>query len=130
LPTIDWFTREFQTTYPFMQIEKKIDLRETDVPDPLRIVIYRIVQEAFNNAARHSSAEIMQISLAKIDGEIRLAVTDNGRGFDLEGLLSADTAERAFGLTSMKERTELSGGSFSIESGIGLGTTIRATWKV
>jgi signal transduction histidine kinase len=130
LPTIDWFTREFQTTYPFMQIEKKIDLRETDVPDSLRIVIYRIVQEAFNNAARHSSAEIMQISLAKIDGEIRLAVKDNGQGFNLEDLLSADTDRRGFGLTSMKERAELSGGSFSIDSGVGKGTTVRATWKV
>ena len=130
VPTIDWFCREFQTTYPFVQIEKKIDIRETEVPDPLRIVIYRIVQEALNNAARHSGAEIMQISLAKTDGEIRLAVQDNGQGFNLEDVLSADTAERGFGLTSMKERTELSGGSFSIESSVGQGTTIRATWKV
>jgi len=53
LPTIDWFSREFQTTYPFIQIEKKIDIRETDVPDSLKIIIYRIVQEALNNAARH-----------------------------------------------------------------------------
>ena len=130
LPTIDWFCREHQTTYPFMQIEKKIDIRETDVPDPLRIVIYRVVQEALNNAARHSGAETMRISLAKTDGEITLAVQDNGQGFDLEDLLSVDTAERGFGLTSMKERAELSGGSFSIESGVGKGTTIRASWKV
>jgi PAS domain S-box-containing protein len=130
VPTIDWFCREHQTTYPFVQIEKKIDIRETEVPDPLRIVIYRIVQEAFNNAARHSGAEIMRISLAKKDGEIRLAVKDNGQGFNLEDLLSADTTKRGFGLTSMKERTELSGGSFSIESNIGQGTTIRATWKI
>jgi len=130
LPTIDWFCREYQTTYPFVQIRKNIDIRETEVPDSLRIVIYRIVQEALNNAARHSGADVMQISLAKTDGEIRLAVQDNGQGFDLQDLLSADAAERGFGLTSMKERAELSGGSFSIESGIGQGTTIRASWKV
>lgn len=130
LPTIDWFTREFQTTYPFMQIEKKIDIRETDVPDSLKIIIYRIVQEALNNAARHSGAGIMLISLAKTDGEIRLALQDNGQGFDLDDLLSADTVGRGFGLTSMKERAELSGGSFSIESSIGKGTTIRASWPL
>jgi signal transduction histidine kinase len=130
VPTINWFSREFQTTYPFIKIEKKIDIREAEVPDALKIVIYRIVQEAFNNAAKHSGAEVLQISLAKTDGEIRLAVQDNGQGFDLEDLLSADTAKRCFGITSMKERTELSGGSFSIESGIGKGTTIRASWKV
>jgi PAS domain S-box-containing protein len=130
VPTIDWFSREFQTTYPYMQIEKEIDLRETEVPDPLKIVIYRIVQEACNNAAKHSGAKIMQISLAKVTGEIRLVVKDNGRGFDVEDVLSADAAKRGFGLTSMKERTELSGGAFFIESGIAKGTTVQATWKV
>ena len=130
LPTIDWFSREFQTTYPFIQIEKKINIRETDVPESLRIVIYRIVQEALNNAGNHSGADLVTISLAKTDGEMMLALQDNGQGFNLEDLLSADTAERGFGLTSMKERTELSGGSFSIDSSVGQGTTIRATWKV
>jgi signal transduction histidine kinase len=130
VPTINWFSREFQTAYPFIQIEKKIDIQEAEVPDALKIVIYRIVQEAFNNAAKHSEAEFLQISLAKTDGEIRLAVEDNGQGFDLKELLLVDTAKRCFGLTSMKERAELSGGSFSIESGIGQGTTVRATWKV
>jgi PAS domain S-box-containing protein len=130
LPTIDWFCREHQTSYPAMQIEKRIDIGETDVPDHLKIVIYRIVQEAFNNAAKHSAAENIQISLDKTDGEIRLAVEDDGQGFDLEDLLSANTERRGFGITSMKERTELSGGSFSIKSAIGQGTTIRASWQV
>ncbi|MGB7066097.1 MAG: PAS domain-containing protein, partial [Syntrophobacteria bacterium] len=130
LPTIDWFSREFQTTYPFIQIEKKIDIRESEVPDFLKIIIYRILQEALNNAASHSGADLVTISLAKTDGEMMLALQDNGQGFNLEDLVSADTAERGFGLTSMKERTELSGGSFSIDSSVGQGTTIRATWKV
>ena len=130
VPTIDWFSREFKTTYPSIQIEKDIGIQETEVPGPLKIVIYRIVQEAFNNVARHSGAHMMSVSLAKTGGEITLTVKDNGRGFDPEDFLSADTPERGFGLTSMKERTELSGGSFSIESGIGKGTTVRATWKV
>jgi len=130
LPTIDWFSRELQTTYPFLQIEKKIDIRESEVPDFLKIIIYRILQEALNNAASHSGADLVTISLAKTDGEMMLALQDNGQGFNLEDLVSADTAERGFGLTSMKERTELSGGSFSIDSSVGQGTTIRATWKV
>jgi PAS domain S-box-containing protein len=129
VPTIDWFCREFQTTYPFIHIEKKIDIRETDVPNPLKIVIYRILQEALNNAAKHSKADLATISLAKTDGSTTLAIEDNGQGFNLEEFLSADTPKRSFGLTSMKERAELSGGSFSIESGVGQGTTIRASWK-
>jgi len=88
------------------------------------------VQEALNNAANHSGADLVTISLAKTDGEMMLALQDNGQGFNLEDLLSADTAERGFGLTSMKERTELSGGSFSIESSVGQGTTVRASWPI
>jgi len=130
LPTIDWFSREFQTTYPFIQIEKKIDIRESEVPDFLKIIIYRILQEALNNAASHSGADLVTISLAKTDGEMMLALQDNGQGFNLEDLVSADTAERGFGLTSMKERTELSGGSFSIDSSVGQGTTVRASWPI
>jgi PAS domain S-box-containing protein len=130
VPTIDWFSREFQTTYPVINIQKQIDIQESEVPDFLKIIIYRILQEALNNAASHSRANLLRISLVKTDGEIRLAVQDNGQGFDLEDLLSADTSERGFGITSMKERAELSGGSFSIESGIGKGTTIQASWKV
>ena len=130
LPTIDWFSRELQTTYPFLQIEKKIDIRESEVPDFLKIIIYRILQEALNNAASHSGADLVTISLAKTDGEMMLALQDNGQGFNLEDLVSADTAERGFGLTSMKERTELSGVSFSIDSSVGQGTTVRASWPI
>jgi len=130
LPTIEWFCREFQVTYPTISIQKQIDIKESEVPDFLKIVIYRILQEAFGNAARHSRADLVTISLAKTNGKMMLALQDNGRGFDLEDVLSADSAKRGFGLTSMKERTELSGGSFAIESSVGEGTTIRSTWKV
>ncbi len=130
LPTIDWFSREFQTTYPVISIQKQIDIQESEVPDFLKIVIYRILQEALNNAASHSRADLVRISLAKTDGEMMLALQDNGRGFDLEHTLALEDSRRGFGLTSMKERTELSGGSFSIESSVGQGTTVRATWPI
>jgi PAS domain S-box-containing protein len=130
LSTIDWFSREFQTTYPSILIQKQIEIQENEVPDFLKIIIYRILQEAINNVASHSGADLVRISLGKTDGEMMLALQDNGRGFNPEDLLSADTDRRGFGLTSMKERAELSGGSFSIESGIGKGTTIRATWPI
>jgi PAS domain S-box-containing protein len=130
LPTIDWLCREFQTTFPVINIQKQIDIQENEVPDFLKIIIYRILQEACNNAATHSGADLVTVSLVQTDGEVTLALQDNGRGFDLEEVVSADSAKRGFGITSMKERTELSGGAFFIESGIGKGTTIQATWKV
>jgi signal transduction histidine kinase len=63
-----------------------------------------------------------------MDGKIELAVQDNGAGFDVEGVLFGKSAKRGFGLVSMRERSELSGGSFSIESQRGSGTTLRASW--
>jgi len=59
---------------------------------------------------------------------IRLAIRDNGRGFDIWDVLTAEVAEKGFGMTSMKERAELSGGTFTIESSPGEGTVVEASW--
>jgi signal transduction histidine kinase len=57
-----------------------------------------------------------------------LEIKDNGTGFDVEEVLTRERSGRGLGLESMRERTELSGGSFRIESAAGKGTTIRASW--
>ena len=129
LATISWFCREFQSIYSGIHIEQQINIQEDDVPDPLKTVIYRVSQEALNNVAKHSKADLVRLSLRKTDGAIELAIQDNGLGFDLKDLLSVEGIKTGLGLASMKERAELSGGSFTIESGKGTGTTVRATWK-
>jgi PAS domain S-box-containing protein len=129
LATISWFCREFQSIYSGIRIEQQINIQEDDVPDPLKTVIYRVSQEALNNVAKHSKADLVRLSLRKTDGAIELAIEDNGLGFDLKDLLSVEGIKTGLGLASMKERAELSGGSFTIESGKGTGTTVRATWK-
>jgi PAS domain S-box-containing protein len=128
LATIAWFCREFQETYANVKIEKEIGIAETDIPESLKTVIFRVVQEALNNVAKHSGAESVTIFLTKRDDTIELTIEDNGRGFDLEEELHIDVSKRGFGLGSMKERTELSGGSFSLESVRREGTTVRASW--
>ena len=130
LPTITWFSREFETTYPGIRIKKEIDIREDDVPNSLKIIIFRILQEALNNIAKHSQAKLVRLSLKGSDGKIDLTVKDNGVGFDLERVLTEERSKRGIGLASMKERTELSGGSFWIESQKGDGTRICATWSL
>jgi signal transduction histidine kinase len=130
LATIGWFTREFQKVYTSIQIEKAIDLREEEVPDSLKVVIFRVIQEALNNTAKHSGANIASLSLRKSDERLELAIRDTGHGFDLDGVHSIESPEKGFGLSSMRERTELSGGAFSIESTIGVGTTIKAIWPL
>jgi signal transduction histidine kinase len=128
LATIAWFCREFQETYANVRIQKEIDIAETDIPESLKTVIYRVLQEALNNVAKHSGAGSVTIFLAKRADTIELTIEDNGRGFDLKEALDIDGSERGFGLGSMKERIELSGGSFSLESVRREGTTVRASW--
>jgi len=130
LATVRWFCREFQTTFPSVRIETQMDIQEDEVSASLKTVIFRIMQEALNNIAKHSKADFVSLSLKKIDGAIELAVQDNGEGFNLKEVLSQESPGRGLGLTSMRERTELSGGSFWIESTIGKGTTIRASWTI
>ena len=88
-----------------------------------------MIQEALNNTAKHSGAEFVEISLVKSNGRMELTIRDNGAGFDLSGARRGKDRERSLGLVGMKERTELSGGYlFLVESNIGAGTTIRASW--
>jgi signal transduction histidine kinase len=129
LPTLNWFFREFQKTYSNIHIKTQMNIEEKDVPDYLKTVIYRICQEAFNNVAKHSKAEVATLSLKKTD-KIEMVIEDNGRGFDLEEKLYAQNPGRGLGLTSMRERAELTEGSFAIESIQGSGTTLRISWPL
>jgi len=128
LATISWFCREFQAIYSGIQIEKQIAIEEDEVPDLLKTVIYRLVQESCNNIVKHSKADLVHLSLEKTHGIIELIMKDNGTGFNLQEVLSVENPKRGLGLASMRERTELSGGSFSIESKKAGGTVIRASW--
>jgi PAS domain S-box-containing protein len=129
LATIGWFCREFKETYATVRIEKEIGLEEADIPESLKTVIYRVLQEALNNVAKHSGADSVTVSLTKKDDTIELTIEDNGRGFDLNEVLDIDSSKRGFGLGSMKERIELSGGSFALESTRREGTNISASWQ-
>lgn len=123
------FCREFQTLYSTIHVERQISLQESEVSAPLKTVIYRVIQKALNNIAKHSRADRVHLSLSKLDGKIELAIKDNGVGFVLEDALSIESARRGFGLSGMRERVELSGGAFSIESQKGSGTTVQALWS-
>jgi len=130
LPTLSWFCRIFNQTYPGIRTEQKIDIAEGDIPEPLKIVIYRVTQEAMTNIAKHSKADLVRFSLRKLDNRLELGLHDNGRGFSLEEINSLRAAGKGLGLTSMKERAELSEGSLNIESAQGEGTNIMASWPL
>ena len=128
LATFNWLIREFQKRAPGLTVEKQLEVEERAIPVALRTVIFRITQEALNNITKHSGADWMLLSLRKTNGKLVLVVGDNGRGFEIEKALTKESTERGLGLASMRERTELSGGTFSIESAPGKGTVVQVTW--
>jgi PAS domain S-box-containing protein len=130
MATISWFCRELEKVYSGIKIEKQMDMEEKEVPEPLKIVVFRVLQEAVNNVAKHSKADLVRVFLKRRNGKLELVVEDNGQGFDVEHVSLVRSPQKGFGLTSMKERTELSGGAFAIESTPGVGTVVRASWPV
>ena len=129
IATVSWLCQEFETIYSRIGVEKEIDIEESDVPDVLKIVIFRISQEALNNIAKHSKANQVHLSLTKRGDIIELTISDNGKGFDVEQTLSGGRPERGLGLASMRERATLSGGKLVIDSQHDTGTTVRASWQ-
>lgn len=129
LPTITWSCREFKKTNPGIRLETEIEVEEEKVPPLLKTTIYRVMQEALGNVAEHSKADLVHLSLRNIGDKVQLLIKDNGQGFNVEEVLSVKGHKRGFGLASMRERTEISGGVFAVESVKGKGTTITASWK-
>jgi PAS domain S-box-containing protein len=90
-----------------------------------RTVFYRVAQEALTNVARHAEASQVKVSLLKLPEALCLEISDNGKSFAVEKVMDPKRNQR-LGLIGMRERVEMVGGSLSIESAPGQGTTIRA----
>ena len=86
---------------------------------PIESTLYRLVQEALSNAAKHAVADRVDVHLTALPGSVELIVRDNGRGFDTSESTSG------FGLLGMRERVALAGGSFELDSVEFAGTTLR-----
>jgi signal transduction histidine kinase len=123
--TLEWFCREYQETWPEIELCKVVNIKEADLDDALKVVIFRIMQEALNNISKHARATQVKIALKQRDGKLRLRIRDNGRGFDTENAYRLNTG---LGLMSMRERAEVSGAVFDIRSNPDKGTLIEVLW--
>jgi signal transduction histidine kinase len=103
-------------------IRIRAELSEVDLPAPVQLLCYQVAREAVMNAVTHSGAEKITVSLREADDGAHLSIADDGAGFDVE----QGSPEGHFGLTMMRERAQVAGGSFRIESAPGEGTTVIA----
>ncbi len=129
LVTINWFIRKFESTYKLIKVNKLVNLDEDDITDYRKVVIYRVMQESMNNIAKHANANLIEISLEKINDKINFTIVDNGCGFNLQENSTVTVNDGSgTGLNSMRERAELTGGAFNIVSKMPGGTSIKIIW--
>ena len=127
LAALEWYRRELVSIYPKVHIELKSEIGEDDISEKIKTAIFRITQEALNNCCKHSRAEWVDVRLAGNNGAIELEISDEGIGMDLDNIMQSLSA-RSLGLIGMRERTELTGGEFTIKSAPDEGTTVRVSW--
>jgi signal transduction histidine kinase/HAMP domain-containing protein len=93
----------------------------------LELALFRIVQEAITNIAKHAEARHVNLALEFKDSTVVVRVEDDGKGFDVQSVRNSEDRTRGLGLLGMAERATLVGGSFQIESRIGRGTQVAIT---
>lgn len=125
--SLSWLFREFETVYFGIAVQRQVEIREVDMASDQKVVIYRIVQEALNNAAKHSEATTIKVSLCRIDDQFELVIRDNGRGFNQEDDGVRSNGRQGLGLASIRARAVFAGGTHALRSAIGQGVEIRVT---
>ena len=126
--TLSWYCREFESAHNEISVNKKFEVEEDEIPDVLKLTIFRIVQDAMDNIASHSRATNAWLSLSMENAGLGLIIRDDGSGFDVGAIMAQTDADSGLGLRSMKRRAELSGGTLDIISREGTGTTVHALW--
>ena len=125
LPTLRWYVGRYAKRLSLKVELEAIDLEER-LPREMETVLYRMVQEALTNIAKHAQASSVHIRMEGKDSTVSMAIEDNGRGFDTDEVEARERSERGAGLLGMRERISNLGGSLSIRSRPGQGTHLSA----
>lgn len=123
VPAIRALTRDFQERYN-LQVEITNQINSLDIPPNIRLVLYRIVQEAINNVIRHAHADHLTISLTRTNQQIYINIDDNGEGFDTDMVMLGGPDYPCLGIMGMMERAASVGGKCHVLSQPGQGTKV------
>jgi signal transduction histidine kinase len=116
VPALEWQAREVSKRTG-LRVHVTAEESAGELPDELKTCIYRVVQEALHNCARHSQARSVRVVVRQEPAKIVLSVEDDGHGFDARRV-------RGLGLVGMEERVNHLGGAFEVESRPGSGTRV------
>lgn len=120
------FAGRFRERHPRLDVTLQLD-KEGELAEQARLALFRVAQEAMNNAAQHAGeAGRLTVQLNQDGGAARLDVRDDGNGFEMPKDLEALAEEGHFGLLGMAERAEAAGGELDVDSAPGQGTRVTA----
>jgi two-component system, NarL family, sensor histidine kinase DegS len=118
IPTIRRYADTFKEQTG-LEVNVTISGNERRLESYLEVMVFRAIQELLGNAARHSQATLIKVNVDLTDDLIRVSVDDNGKGFDIDSVQGQN-----LGLKLIRERTEMLGGTFEVDSAAGKGTRI------
>ena len=121
--TLEVLCDDFRVVCPGIDLTLDLTGCPSQVPDELAIAAYRVVQEGLNNIARHANASKALLQCRSNREGFELTISDDGVGLPAEG-----ATRRGLGLVTMRERTEMLGGNYSITSSPGEGCTVTLRW--
>lgn len=130
VPTLRRYVQQFQDKNK-VEVNFMAPTLDQRLPPHYEIAIFRFVQEALNNVAKHSNAAQARVVVDNTGGSIHVSVEDDGNGFPLNEVMAPDSGRRNLGIATMRQQAEaLLNGEFGIESSIGRGTRVAAVIPV
>lgn len=127
LPAIRWYAESRLAGSPtrITLFETCSEAESCRLPAEMETALFRVVQEAIGNVARHAMARNLRLSFERGASHVQIEIEDDGVGFDLVELSLSPDNERGLGLLGMRERAELLGGSLDVDSAPGCGARLR-----
>jgi signal transduction histidine kinase len=123
-----WFCREFAATYPNISVRTQVSAQNAEIPSRIATHLFRCVQELLNNVAKHAVAGTVWVTLQRDAEGLRLEVRDDGQG--MAGEDTDHSKLRGSGIRNLRERAEMTGGTFSLTSLNGAGAVAQITWPL
>ena len=126
MPTLRRYVQQFSEKNK-LEVNLMVQNMDSRLPNHYEVAIFRFIQEALNNVAKHAGASEVRVLLESIGGSIHVSVQDDGSGFHVHDVLAEDSVRRNMGITTLRQQVEtLLRGEFGIESAVGRGTRVEA----
>lgn len=126
VPTLRRYVQQFSDKHK-LEVNLLVQNMDARLPNHYEVALFRFIQEALNNVARHANASQARVLLDHSGGSIHVSVEDDGAGFHVSEVLAAESGRRNLGIETLRQQAEtLLRGEFGIESAVGRGTRVAA----